>query len=90
MNRTLINVLLSSFLLGALLGILIGISINYPIKIETIQVLDTLCKEHGGWDTSRITITGKSNMVTCKDGVELSLAKIQQVRPQLPNSEPQK
>lgn len=90
MNRKLINVLLSSFLLGALLGILIGISIKYPVKSDTIKILSDLCEAHGSWDATEVSITGKAYMVTCKDGVELSLAKIPPTPQPLLNSEPQK
>lgn len=90
MNRKLVNILLTSFLLGAILGILIAISIKYPVKADTIQVLSDLCQQHGNWDTTMISITGKVYMVTCKDGVQLNLAKIPLVQPPLPNPEPQK
>jgi len=90
MNSKLINVLLSSFLLGALLGILIGISIKYPVKSDTIKILTDLCESHGSWDATEVSITGKVYIVTCKDGVELSLAKTPPVLPPLPNPEPQK
>lgn len=76
MNRKLINIILSSFLLGAFLGILIGISLKYPARAETLQTLDKLCQDHGGWDTTMVSITGKIYTVTCKDGVELNIQKV--------------
>lgn len=90
MNRKSVNILLSSFLLGALLGILVGISIKYPAREKTLTVLSELCKDHSGWDTTMISITGKIYSVSCKDGIELNLTKIPQVPQPLQNPEPQK
>jgi hypothetical protein len=89
MNKKIINLLLSSFLIGALFGILIGISIKYPARSETLSMLDQVCKDHGGWEVTMVTITGKISTVTCKDGVELNLKKILQARQPSKNSEPQ-
>ena len=90
MNKQLINILLSSFLLGCLLGILVGISIKYPARETTFTALSSLCEDHKGWEVAMIGITGKIYTVTCKDGVELNLTKIPQVQQQLPSQEPQK
>ncbi len=76
MNKKLINILLSSFLLGAFLGVLIGISVKYPTRAATLAVLTQLCQDHGGWDTTMVSITGKFYTVTCKDGVELNIQKV--------------
>lgn len=85
-----INVLLSAFLLGATFGILIGISIKYPARSDSINALNQLCQEHGGWDTTFIGITGKAYTVNCKDGVELNLTKIPPIPQPSQNLEPQK
>jgi hypothetical protein len=67
MNIKIINIILSSFLLGAILGILIGISIKYPLNPEYYEKAQKICESHENLKRLNISITGKVHSVECKD-----------------------
>lgn len=62
-----------SVLMGIVLGFLIGVSIKYPLTVETFDIAQKTCENHGKWKKLRIQINGKVYSVSCNDSTEFKI-----------------